>query len=378
MQSSLLTAIETFYDCVDGGFDHGRALAAFSQATGNPGLLVGEVKLFRHQIAVLGYHNIPDEAVVALQRQNQAAGSHSMMENYALIPELVPVLRRSFISDEDHYKSASYLQSTAPWGLHSEGVIILNKGLIGGNICSFVKHPGQEEVDHQTLSIMSLLSGHLWRAMRLQRRMSKLEKSLIASSNVLDLIDFGLLLYDRSDGLTFVNQSARRIFSAGDGLELRKNSLAIGDQDAQREFDRLLDALKFDTVPIAERAGGIVRVPRHFGKGYYNVLLVPMRGGGNAEKSDINLAVFVFDPSAKTTTAIKVFISSYGLTRTEATLAQELAQGVSLDEFSAKRGITRNTAKWHLQAIFEKTETSRQPELVSLLLRSVAGVSLKN
>ncbi|MEE9453218.1 MAG: helix-turn-helix transcriptional regulator [Paracoccaceae bacterium] len=45
-------------------------------------------------------------------------------------------------------------------------------------------------------------------------------------------------------------------------------------------------------------------------------------------------------------------------------------QGGGLSEFAEMRGISRNTAKWHLQAIFGKTDTSRQHELVSLVLRT--------
>ncbi len=73
-----------------------------------------------------------------------------------------------------------------------------------------------------------------------------------------------------------------------------------------------------------------------------------------------------------------MFVSSYGLTQSEAEIAHALVLGGTLDEVAVTRGISRNTAKSHLHSIFAKTSTNRQSELVSLLLRSVAGINLRS
>ena len=62
----------------------------------------------------------------------------------------------------------------------------------------------------------------------------------------------------------------------------------------------------------------------------------------------------------------------FGLTPTEASLAMLLANGLTLDEASDELGVSRNTARTHLRAVFSKTGVSRQTGLVSLILRSVA------
>jgi|GEM_PF-4757474 len=58
---------------------------------------------------------------------------------------------------------------------------------------------------------------------------------------------------------------------------------------------------------------------------------------------------------------------SFGLTVTEADLADLLAQGMSLTEVSERLCISIWTARSHLRAIFQKTGTHRQAELVALL-----------
>jgi DNA-binding CsgD family transcriptional regulator len=288
----------------------------------------------------------------------------------------VPVLRRTFTPDEDYFGSRLYRETAEPWGLHSDGAAVLERDEQQVLLYRFSRHRQQDEVDHDILSRMALLNVHLWRAMHLQKRLTKLEEAVIQSNSALDLIDFGLLLYRTPDMPVFVNQSAQRIFRHRDGLELGRRGLVFDDRDTQREFDSLLQAICAASNAITVRSGGIVRVQRPSGEKSYTIMIVPMRGRTTGEVQNVHAAVFIFDPAVKATTAISMFASSYGLTPAEAALAQDLAQGASLDEFSAKRNISRNTAKSQLHSIFAKTETSRQPELVSLLLRSIAGINL--
>jgi len=61
-------------------------------------------------------------------------------------------------------------------------------------------------------------------------------------------------------------------------------------------------------------------------------------------------------------------IDLFGLTRSEARLARDLAQGFSMDEYAEAESLKRSTVKTHLQRAFAKTGTSNQRELIRLVL----------
>ena len=63
----------------------------------------------------------------------------------------------------------------------------------------------------------------------------------------------------------------------------------------------------------------------------------------------------------------------FALSPAEARLASRLADGAGLDEAAAILGISRNTARSQLQAIYGKTGVNRQGDLVRLLLNSAAA-----
>jgi DNA-binding CsgD family transcriptional regulator len=60
---------------------------------------------------------------------------------------------------------------------------------------------------------------------------------------------------------------------------------------------------------------------------------------------------------------------AFGLTPAETRLAEALHEGRSLDRAAAEFGLSRETLRTHLKAIFRKTGCSRQSDLVALVTR---------
>jgi DNA-binding CsgD family transcriptional regulator len=61
-------------------------------------------------------------------------------------------------------------------------------------------------------------------------------------------------------------------------------------------------------------------------------------------------------------------LASFGLTPKEAAVAEAIAAGSGIDRVASALGIGRETVRFHLRAIFQKTDTHSQAQLVSRLL----------
>jgi DNA-binding CsgD family transcriptional regulator len=79
------------------------------------------------------------------------------------------------------------------------------------------------------------------------------------------------------------------------------------------------------------------------------------------------IILLLTDLSAPATPDTATLRMAYGLTAAEARLAVRLTAGRDLEETAASLGITRATASSQLRAIFAKTSTHRQAELIGLL-----------
>lgn len=372
----MLSAIDTFYDCVGDEFQYGRATVSLSKATDDTGFLLSKRWPLLNGERPLAFCNFPDDSIDAFVAAKLEVESHEFFKHFMSIPELVPVLRRSFISDEEHFQTQAYHQIIEPWGFHSEGVSILNKNMFDGLSSWFVRHPWQDEIGYDLLAKIAVLNKHFTRAVGLQKRMSFLEQSILRANNALDLVDFGLILYGGEKAPLFINKLAQDICNDCDGLQFGKTGLIIRDRQAQNACKDLLNRIFSSTIPNRSQTGGLVRVPRISERKPYSIMVVPLTPAKKNMQYNANAAVLIFEPYLKKKSTADLFQSSYGLTASEAKLALELTNGVSLADYSKRRNISVNTAKTQLRAIFRKTETSRQPELVSLLMRTVVGINL--
>ncbi|WP_162653006.1 helix-turn-helix transcriptional regulator [Lentilitoribacter sp. Alg239-R112] len=379
MQDLLLKSIEDIYDCItDDDYDHDRAIATLSIATDSTGFVLSKFWPLLGGKPPIAYHNLPDDTIRALAKYDDTdeVNEHAMFKNIIMLPERMPMLRRAFLSDEEHYRTLLYETAAKPWGIHSEGVVILNKDERSNLACWFARMGGQSEVDSELLTRISFLNNHLARSMKLQNKISVLNKAVIRSNSALDLVDFGLLLFQHSDSPVFINKPAQDMCSYKDGLDLNKGGLVVQNNCADHQYNQLIARMGDTNIPLSERSGGLVRAPRPSGKTPYNVMAIPLSNSTSGLFPNVNIAVLIFDPELKKTNATEFYMKTFNLTQAEAMFAAELAQGMSVSEYVEKKGIKISTARTQLKSIFAKTETSRQAVLISLLLRSIAGVNL--
>jgi DNA-binding CsgD family transcriptional regulator len=84
---------------------------------------------------------------------------------------------------------------------------------------------------------------------------------------------------------------------------------------------------------------------------------------------DAIVAVFISDPEKHPRPQARFLCGLFGLTGAESRLAILLVQGNTLQDSADRLDVTPATVRSQLMQVFQKTGTSRQSQLVSLLLR---------
>ncbi len=118
--------------------------------------------------------------------------------------------------------------------------------------------------------------------------------------------------------------------------------------------------------------GGVIRALRPSGKRPY-AILVALVSGRYPALAMLRPAVCVVinDPDASKPLPVENLRALFGLTQAEAKLAALLVSGEDLRAAADQLGITYGTARSRLSAVFEKTETRRQGELIRLVLTTI-------
>ena len=220
----------------------------------------------------------------------------------------------------------------------------------------------------------AVLHRHLERALAIAFRLGTLGTMQQCTTELLDRNRTAVLLLDERRRVVYMNRSAAALQSKGDGVRISGSGINLFRKRDNDDLSALITRAS-SADRSQSSAGGMMRVVRPSGRRPYGILVTPVSRAYPA-LSTLRPAVCVVitdpdqPPSELSTSRLRTL---FGLTNAEARLADRLASGDALRVAAVRLHITYGTARTRLAQIFEKTETHRQRELVSLLRTMVAA-----
>ena len=180
-----------------------------------------------------------------------------------------------------------------------------------------------------------------------------------------------LLLLDRLGMVRAMSRGAEQALTLDDGLTISAMRLVAARSEDQSRLDRAL--ANSASAASSGACKSALLVGRPSGKRPWIVTIRPMLNAvGPFGRFNCELIVQVFD-GAPPIGDLGSMRPMYDLTCRELDILRLLADGHSVESLATSSGISVNTARTHLRAIFAKTSTSRQSELLTLCC-SLAGV----
>jgi DNA-binding CsgD family transcriptional regulator len=186
-----------------------------------------------------------------------------------------------------------------------------------------------------------------------------------AATNTLNAVRQAAIAIDRYGFVLDVNAAMEAIFD--DSIRVCSGRLLISDVYAKGCVENLLDRLRAAPDAAAFPCDPIVVRRKTAGPVVIRVLPVPC-----AARTPFfgARALLTFAPvEVKTGPKPELLEKVFGLTPAEARLASIVAEGVGPEQVAEELRISRETARNQLKAVFAKTATHRQSELVALISR---------
>ncbi|RYH67999.1 MAG: helix-turn-helix transcriptional regulator [Alcaligenaceae bacterium] len=196
--------------------------------------------------------------------------------------------------------------------------------------------------------------------------------NVIGVADAFDLIGGACILVNRFGKLFRANKSAELYF--GNGLTLTGSELSCVLPAETAALRRLVLSLCMKTDETLLRAPRSMVVHRALGRPF---ILQAIRLSGMVSEvfSPAHVLMFIVDPFADRSAArAEELRSVFGLTQAEAQLLLKLKNDISLSVAAEKSGITYETARTHLKRIMQKTQSTRQAEVLSIVQRMSGGL----
>lgn len=255
------------------------------------------------------------------------------------------------------------------------GIVLFNDGgrivLLGGNI----RFRDRDRTERRWIELLDMLAPHLRRAFQSWRALAEAQLVAQGYQEALERTGYAVFLLSSDGRVLHGNTSAERLSATGDLFHFDAfRGLRTFDPRANEIIEGALAAL---------RAGLVGRVPDVFPicdkehRKPHMAMILPFPSGGEPPvrvssllgKAPAVAILVVKDPLGRSHTDAHLLSLLFGLTPAEAALASALAAGLSLKAYAEQRSLSIHTVRNQLQAVFSKTATSRQSELVRLLER---------
>lgn len=180
----------------------------------------------------------------------------------------------------------------------------------------------------------------------------------------LNVLAAGVVLTAHDAQVIYMNAAARHLVRMRRALCLVNNRLLPIDRTAARVLTSVLSGMH-NKSEVAQT----LAFPDRYGAGVLATIF-PLDTESGEELPLMAAAIFIQDPARTPAFPGEAFAKLYGLTRGELRVIQAMGPGVTLHQVANVLGVGDATVKTHLRRVFEKTNTTRQADVVGLMSRA--------
>lgn len=226
-----------------------------------------------------------------------------------------------------------------------------------------------------TKRLAQLLNPHISRSLGITFRLQDAQFAIATTHAALDRIQSGIVLLDASGAVTFANRAAADIFNEGKVLSLRRSvdgrDRIVGPNAGITAEIDLFIASALGQHPLeVDHFIKKMPIPRAYGKPplLLNVSALPFENNFNKGSARSGAILFITDAERSLTVDSVMMAKLFQLTDAEIALVSAMCSGNTLAEVAELRKVSIETVRSQLKSVFAKTQTSRQAELLRLVL----------
>ncbi len=265
---------------------------------------------------------------------------------------------------EDLEQSDIYRYLNAPQGYRYPGMVALTCTLRRLEVISFWRSGDEGYLDADSLRLLELLLPHMRSAMEIRQVLGTSRARAEGAEAMADASATPTFLLSNDGRVLQANTAGKRLLREGDGLIVKDDVLHAAKNSMRKPLRRLLQ----DASRVPRSFGGFAGVKplaleRLSGRRPLQLLVSPVAGHANG-----GALLLATDPEKPVMLRDDVLREHYRFTEAETEVANGLLTGYSQEEIAAFRGVKIGTVRDQVKSILGKTGTTRQGELIALLL----------
>lgn len=273
-------------------------------------------------------------------------------------------IRLSAMLDPDTYHSSPiYIHAIAPAGHEHAMTMVLWADSASALSLTMVRPQASGDFSDHEAELARAVGPHILGALKLRHQFALARSSAL----MLDRFDHGVILLSAAGHVVHANSEAEEMLTKRDGLSVEHGELRAAFPADSRRLRQMLSEADRAARGASLQPRQTLRLPRPSGGSDLVARVLPVApvvasSFGAGELATI--ALFIHDPEKGSQPVEEVIAEGLGLSQAEAAVAARIWEGDSIGEAASALGLSPNTVKTHLKAVFEKAGVDRQAALV--------------
>lgn len=312
-------------------------------------------------------------------------------EKYAVLNPLYPASvfvkpgevfsSRDLVPSEEFEASRFFLEWAQPQGFFDAAIFNIQRYQASAAAFTIITGPDYGLVDERMRERLRVFAPHLQRAVLIRREVNTGQQRTQSLESALDQVEAGVFVLDAAGRAVWTNRAAKQLLGKGDMLRAGPFSLSLADPGADRLLREGLAGAPGRPDLLYDARPALIRMTDAEGREWV-ACLMRLRQGSEMQQNfervgpAAQAALFVRRAEAVPPSAIELTARSYGLTAAEVRVLQSALEIDTVADIATTLGLSPNTVKKHLAAIFAKIGVSRRAGLIKAVLSSGSAAPL--
>ncbi len=251
---------------------------------------------------------------------------------------------------------------------------------LAGSDTEYSLHEGLKQVNQidkswrspeQGEQVADLLTYHFKNALDIAHRLVEQEEHQEVILDVIDRLPIGVIVVDKDRHILQANSNAQRYIEKSREIVLKDGLLEATNRDLDARLNRIVKDLS-RRAPTAESGNmEMISVPGDLSEKLL-LFLMPARGGLTTDGFS-NIIIFLSHPKSLPIGIPREIQQLFDLTNRESEVLCSLTRGYTVKEIAERDSVSEATVRTQLKSLFTKTKTTRQVDLVKLVLSIPSG-----
>ena len=217
---------------------------------------------------------------------------------------------------------------------------------------------------------LNFILPHMAKVVEINRQFSILRERYRAVLSALDHVRIGTCVLSAKGNVVVSNVEARRIFDLDDGIGISRAGRLTGFAPATSEqLAQHITAIAATACGEGQEHEAVVFAERRSGGRPFMIEIAPLRDSvGEVDRGLEGAIVFIVDPENQQAVSTRRLALLFALTEAEGDVCSAMVGGHSAAEIAEQRGVTEETVKSQVKAVYAKTGVRRRADLVRLAL----------